>query len=82
LLDALTENPEAKLVLVGFADSTGSYHDNVKLSKARADSVKNALITLGVDNIDVFGFGQELAVADNGTVEGRERNRRVEVWVQ
>jgi phosphate transport system substrate-binding protein len=82
LLDALTKNPEAKLVLIGFADSIGNYHDNVKLSKARADSVKNALITLGVDNIDVFGFGQELAVADNGTVEGRERNRRVEVWVQ
>jgi outer membrane protein OmpA-like peptidoglycan-associated protein len=32
--------------------------------------------------VETYGFGQEMPVADNNTPDGRERNRRVEVWVK
>jgi phosphate transport system substrate-binding protein len=36
----------------------------------------------GITPVFITGFGQQLPVADNGTPEGRERNRRVEVWLR
>jgi len=70
------------LMLVGFADSTGSAALNTKLSKQRADAVAAQMQQLGVAPVLVTGFGAALPVADNGTPEGREKNRRVEVWLQ
>jgi len=83
VLDALAgRNEPRQIQLVGFADAQGSYAANVGLSVDRALAVKDALRTLGLSNIEIVGFGQELPVRDNSNAEGREQNRRVEVWVK
>jgi phosphate transport system substrate-binding protein len=70
------------LVLLGFSDSTGSREDNVQLSKRRAAAVATQLRARGL-RVDVArGLGPEMPVAANTTEEGRERNRRVEVWLR
>src|SRR5262249_11986899 len=69
------------IMLVGFADSTGSPAANLRLSKDRAQAVAAQMGRQGITPAFVTGFGQELPVADNSTAEGREKNRRVEVWL-
>ncbi|HZR34461.1 MAG TPA: OmpA family protein, partial [Nevskia sp.] len=56
---------------------------NLKLSQARADSVKGYLLEQGIDGsrVQTKGYGKENPVADNKTDEGRERNRRVELHI-
>jgi phosphate transport system substrate-binding protein len=70
------------VMLVGFADSTGNRSANLKLSKDRAQSVAAQMERQGVTTVSVTGFGQDLPVADNATPEGREKNRRVEIWLR
>jgi len=70
------------VILIGFADSTGSPAANKVLSERRAQAVAGQLKSEGVTPGLVVEFGQELPVADNGTEDGRERNRRVEVWLR
>ena len=81
LLKLKADNAGGRLTLIGFADAQGKYEINRKLSESRANAVRAALRTLGIDDVDVHGFGHEISVADNETADGRERNRRVEVWV-
>jgi phosphate transport system substrate-binding protein len=70
------------IILIGFSDSTGSSAANKLLSERRAEAVAEQLKQEGITPALVEGFGQELPVADNGTPEGREKNRRVEVWLR
>jgi phosphate transport system substrate-binding protein len=86
-LDRVTEflirtstNP-IKLVFIGFADNVGDPASNVVLSNERANAVAAALKIRGITPGRITGFGAENPVASNATPEGRERNRRVEVWV-
>ena len=53
---------------------------NMKLSQARADSVRAYLMMQGVDpsHMEARGFGPTQQLADNRTEKGREQNRRVE----
>ena len=69
--------------LGGYTDNTGSAALNQKLSAERAASVKNELVTLGVDGgrIETEGYGQENPVASNETEEGRAQNRRISIRV-
>jgi len=69
------------MILVGFADNTGTAAGNLALSKGRAEAVAEQMRRHGITPTLVTGFGQELPVADNRTPEGREKNRRVEVWL-
>jgi phosphate transport system substrate-binding protein len=82
VLELMAKQPGSSLTLVGFADSQGNYSSNIGLSEARAKRVKEALLALGINNISIQSFGQEIPVADNETPNGKERNRRVEVWVK
>jgi len=70
------------IILVGFADNTGTAAGNLALSKGRAEAVAEQMRRHGITPTLVTGFGQELPVADNSTPEGREKNRRVEVWLR
>jgi phosphate transport system substrate-binding protein len=70
------------LLLLGFADSTGDPGSNQKLSLERAQAVAEQITRRGVKPGSVIGFGQAMPVADNGSEDGRQRNRRVEVWVK
>jgi phosphate transport system substrate-binding protein len=67
--------------VMGFADSMGSPAINLGLSQARAQQVEKALAQRGIAGVAVQGFGHALPVASNATKDGRERNRRVEIWV-
>lgn len=73
-----------RIVLVGYTDNMGDYNKNIELSLKRALSVKENLIALnnGLENrIDVLGMGAESPIASNDTQEGKEKNRRVEVYL-
>jgi phosphate transport system substrate-binding protein len=71
----------AKLILVGFADNQGTADANLDVSKKRADAVSQALLQRGVHVGSVAAFGADLPVADNASFDGREKNRRVEVYL-
>jgi phosphate transport system substrate-binding protein len=67
------------LVLLGFDDSKEAADD---LAKERAEAVAQQFEQRGVKAASVLGFGSQLAVASNDTPEGRQRNRRVEIWLR
>jgi phosphate transport system substrate-binding protein len=70
------------VILVGFADNTGGAAANLALSKERAEAVAAQMKTQGILPVLVTGFGSELPVADNSSEDGRQKNRRVEVWLR
>ncbi|MFC9295049.1 OmpA family protein [Streptomyces sp. NPDC057011] len=71
-----------KVGVFGFTDNLGSSAHGDELSKQRAEAVRALLATdlasAGI-TFEVRGFGEQHPVADNGTEEGRKKNRRVEV---
>lgn len=78
LLDA---DATLNLSIEGHTDDTGTAAHNLQLSTARARSVLGALVGLGIDpaRLGSKGYGQDKPIADNGTDEGRAKNRRVEL---
>lgn len=79
----LRENPERRVAIEGHTDSVGSDDFNQTLSRNRAESVRAALTSRGIDGgrITAQGMGEAQPVANNGTAEGRQRNRRVEIII-
>jgi outer membrane protein OmpA-like peptidoglycan-associated protein len=77
-------DPNMRVRVIGHTDSTGSDSVNNPLSVDRAQSVRNYLVGKGVaaGRIDTDGKGAHLPVADNGTADGRARNRRVEIFLR
>jgi putative exosortase-associated protein (TIGR04073 family) len=77
----LRANPEARVVVAGFTDSTGDVRANQRLSLARAAAVRAALLAEGVapERVEYAGYGEASPVASNDTREGRASNRRVEL---
>lgn len=77
---ALQKQPALKLRIDGHTDSTGDAAKNLDLSKRRAESVKNALVKLGIgaDRLTTSGLGQTKPISTNDTPQGRAENRRVE----
>jgi len=72
---------DLKVSIQGYTDSTGNAEKNTALSKQRADAVQQRLVAAGIaaNRITTQGFGAANPVADNGTAEGRAKNRRIEV---
>lgn len=83
LAAVLRENPDHVALVEGFTDSTGDETYNEDLSEQRAQAVREALASLGVDpgRIQVQGYGEAFPVASNRTPAGRQLNRRVEIIV-
>jgi outer membrane protein OmpA-like peptidoglycan-associated protein len=79
----LRENPERRVAIEGHTDAVGSDSSNLSLSQRRADAVRAALVSRGIDGtrITAQGMGEAVPVASNDTGEGRQRNRRVEVII-
>jgi len=77
------QSPDKKMVVEGHTDSVGKDSDNMRLSQARADSVRSYLVTKGVkaERITAVGKGSSVPIADNKSAEGRANNRRVEIVV-
>lgn len=81
LVQFLQLNPRRTVRIEGYSDSSGKREENLALSRARAQTVADALIDLGVDakRIEVQGFGESFPVAENASAKGRAQNRRVEI---
>jgi outer membrane protein OmpA-like peptidoglycan-associated protein len=78
---SLRSNPHVRLSIEGHADSSGTNARNEQLSKARADAVRDYLVSKGVapSRLETRGHGARQPVGDNDTTAGRAENRRVEL---
>lgn len=83
--DILHKNPDWKLNVAGHTDNIGDNSFNQSLSERRAAAVKNALVTrygIAPGRLSTSGFGASRPIEPNTTLEGRARNRRVELQRQ
>ena len=73
--------PEIRVEIAGHCDSTNTDAHNQKLSEARATTVQQYLIAKGIaaNRVIPKGYGEKQPIADNKTLEGRAKNRRVEM---
>jgi outer membrane protein OmpA-like peptidoglycan-associated protein/ElaB/YqjD/DUF883 family membrane-anchored ribosome-binding protein len=78
--DALKQQAALKVRIDGHTDASGDAAKNLDLSKRRAESVKAALVKLGIEatRLTTDGLGETKPVAPNETPQGRAENRRVE----
>ncbi len=76
----LKKYPSIKIEIDGHTDSVGTAAYNMRLSEARAMSVKEYLVQHGISSkrLKTKGFGATEPRASNATAEGRQRNRRTE----
>lgn len=83
IITLLNDNPTVKIQIIGYTDNVGKPADNLALSKGRAVAVVNYLIEKGIapGRLTFDGKGEFNPIADNGTEEGRARNRRTELKV-
>ena len=74
-------NPEYALSITGHTDNAGTSEYNMDLSVKRAEAVKRALVSLGVDpkKIQAIGRGETMPYVPNDSEENRSRNRRIEL---
>jgi outer membrane protein OmpA-like peptidoglycan-associated protein len=82
IVQAMTDNPSWKLTVSGHTDNIGGDAYNLDLSKRRAAAVKQTLVTryhIAPDRLSTNGYGASSPIDTNDTLEGRARNRRVEL---
>lgn len=83
--DFMNSNPLIRIIVVGHTDNTGNFANNILLSKARAESIKNYLVNtskISIDRLMAEGVGALCPVSANSTEEGKQLNRRVEIVKQ
>lgn len=78
----LLQYPALSLRIAGHTDSSGRAEVNLSLSQERAEAVRDALVRRGVEagRLQAVGYGESRPIADNATRDGRERNRRIEIY--
>jgi len=81
--NSLKANPDTEINIIGHTDNTGTDSFNNPLSEDRANSVKKFLMAQGVagSRMSTVGMGRYQPIATNDTAEGRQQNRRVEVFI-
>ena len=79
----LKKNDDVNAVLRGHTDNTGNAEANTVLSERRARAVRDYLVQNGIqsDRLDHVGFGPSQPAQDNSTEEGRQANRRTELYI-
>src|SRR5262249_36964181 len=79
----LQANPGVRVRIEGHTDSTGTDADNMALSQARAETVRNTLVSLGVapDRLTVAWFGESRPLVPDTRPENQAITRRVEFVV-
>ena len=80
---SLNQNPVTTVTIIGHTDNTGSDAINNPLSVDRANAARDYLVSRGVarNRIITDGRGAREPVADNSSAQGRDKNRRVEIYV-
>ena len=83
LAKVFKDYPETNIIVEGHTDSSGDDNYNLELSKKRANSVTSFLKANGVpqNRLTTYWHGETLPKYDNGTADGRSKNRRVEFGV-
>jgi outer membrane protein OmpA-like peptidoglycan-associated protein len=76
----MKEHPSISFSIEGHTDSDGDALSNQRLSEARSESIKQALIKFGIRDyrLKTKGYGESKPIATNATAEGKSINRRVE----
>lgn len=82
VVDFLKDKLDRQIILAGFADNSGDSEVNQNLAKVRAATVAEQLRARGIAVNHIASGGEELPVASNLSSAGREKNRRVEVWLR
>jgi outer membrane protein OmpA-like peptidoglycan-associated protein len=84
LARTLNSYPKSQVKITGHTDSQGADEFNLKLSEARADSVRDFLVHEGVtaSRLSAYGMGEARPLASNDTEAGRQQNRRVEIEIR
>ena len=80
IVSLMQDHPELKFSVEGHTDSDGDEASNQSLSEARATTVMNTMVTLGIapDRLIAKGWGESVPTDTNDTPEGKANNRRVE----
>ena len=83
LAQTMNQYNQTTINVAGHTDSTGSDSYNYNLSRQRAASVANYLISRGVspNRINAVGYGESSPIASNDNEYGRAQNRRVEITI-
>lgn len=83
LADFMKRHPERHVMVEGFTDNVGSEAANLRLSRLRAEAVRDALLAQGIggERVVVRGYGEGHPVASDDSAQGRQLNRRVEIVV-
>jgi OmpA-OmpF porin, OOP family len=83
IVEIMKAYPMVELKIGGYTDNTGNVAKNLSLSAARANTVMETLVKMGVDakRLKAEGYGDQFPVASNDTEEGRAQNRRIDVRV-
>jgi outer membrane protein OmpA-like peptidoglycan-associated protein len=81
---AVSVFPRCELVVEGHTDAYGGAEQNLALSRDRAQAVVDYMITnmnIAAFRIKAIGFGDTLPIASNKTIEGRTKNRRIDLII-
>ncbi|MCK0137538.1 OmpA family protein [Aliiroseovarius sp. F47248L] len=80
IAEIMKDCADVRMEIQGYTDSQGREEMNLALSQSRAQAVLNALLTRRIltTNLTAQGYGEADPIADNGTEDGREANRRIE----
>lgn len=84
LEQAMGHFPDARFTIAGNTDALGKDDLNMTLSEQRASAVRDYMLAntnISSDRIESVGYGSTRPIATNKTVEGRQKNRRVDVFV-
>lgn len=82
--DILKRSDDVVALIEGHTDVKGNLAANIVLSEQRAQSVRSSLIKSGVNpkQLSITAYGPAKPIADNTTIEGRQKNRRVDIQVE
>jgi len=78
----LSERRNARVLLLAFSDARGRPNESLALARERAQVVATEFASRGVQVASIEAVGPELPAASNDSEDGRDRNRRVELWLR